>query len=147
MYDVSEAIEGIWSRSGALPARLLLSRPSFPLRGGVLGDRRDCPLLALGDRAVDCGLLESIGACGHLADGRIVVVQAEDVVEGGTQLRRHDATFCALLPILTVGEDVDLRDRQSFPREPDDVMVERLCISIIIVIKPPSSASLCETLR
>lgn len=61
MYDVSEFIEGIGSRRGALPARLLsLSRPSLPFREGVPGDRRDCPLFALGERTLECGLPDSL---------------------------------------------------------------------------------------
>jgi len=54
----------------------------------------------------------------------VVVKQAEYVVERRSKLRRHDSALRALLAILTIWQNVNLGDRQTLSRKPDDLMVQ-----------------------
>ena len=59
MYEASEVIEGIVSRKGAFPARLLPSLLSLASLGDLLGDCLIWLLLAFGVSALDGELPES----------------------------------------------------------------------------------------
>jgi len=52
------------------------------------------------------------------------VEQTEDVVQRSAELRSHDTAFRALLAILTVGQNVDFRNREAFAGEPDDLVIQ-----------------------
>lgn len=76
----------------------------------------------------------------NLADGRMIVEQAEDVVERRPQLGRHDSALGPVFSILTVRQDVDFGDGQTLPGEPDDVVVELERLGVSGDVQLPESA-------
>lgn len=54
----------------------------------------------------------------------MVVEQTKDVIERRAELRGHNATLWPILSILTIRQNVDFGNRQSFTCQPDDVMIQ-----------------------
>jgi len=51
------------------------------------------------------------------------VEKAEDLVEGGAQFRCHDLSIGCFQLMLTIWQDEDFCDGQSFASKPYDVMI------------------------